>query len=112
MRLVAFALGLCTIGAVSALAGEHAGKVVRVERPVQREVFVPAGAFWMGVSDEDKGFVQSQCSELFDFPEIALLGPRQTVLCTDYGEELERMRQRPVFLNAFAIDRYEVTVAD
>ena len=95
-----------------AVAGERTGKVVRVDQPVSREVYVPAGAFWMGISEEDKGFVVSQCHEFFDFADLAFLGTRQTELCSNYEDELERMKQRPVFLDAFAIDRYEVTVAD
>ena len=96
-----------------ATAGEHrTGKVIRVDQPVAREVFVPAGAFWMGVSDDDEiNFVKSQCDEFFEFPD-AFLGSRQAQLCNEYRDELEHMRQRPVFLSAFAIDRYEVTVAD
>src|SRR5262245_55002011 len=108
MRRAAFALA--ALGSV-AVAGEHPGRVVRVEQPIGREVFVPAGAFWMGVSDDDKEFLKAQCSALFEFPNNPLL-QRQNVPCTDYSEELERMHQRPVFLSAFAIDRYEVTVAE
>jgi len=95
-----------------ATAGERAGKVIRIDQPVSREVFVPAGAFWMGLSDDDEiNFVKSQCDEFFEFPD-QFLGSRQARLCDEYREELEHMRQRAVFLNAFAIDRYEVTVRE
>ena len=44
----ALAIALATMIGGIALAGERAGKVVRVEQPPRREVFVPAGAFWLG----------------------------------------------------------------
>jgi formylglycine-generating enzyme required for sulfatase activity len=112
MRLVA-ALVLAATAFGIALAGERAGKVVRVEAPTKREVFVPAGAFWMGVSEDDAEVVYDECKRAFasDEEQVAL-GTRLGSLCDGYRLELDKMRQRPVFLSAFAIDRYEITVAD
>src|SRR5262245_63893784 len=109
-----FGLALATtVGGIAVAAGgDRAGKVIRIDQPVAREVHVPAGAFWMGITDEDENIVHAQCNEMFEFMETSFLGARQQDVCTNYAEELERMKQRRVFLSAFAIDRYEVTVAD
>jgi formylglycine-generating enzyme required for sulfatase activity len=109
MRAFAF---IALAGGV-AMAGERQGKVIRIDQPVAREVYVPAGAFWMGIADDDEiNFVHAQCNEFFEFPDAFLSTRRAAEICNDYHDELERMKQRPVFLSAFAIDRYEVTVAD
>jgi formylglycine-generating enzyme required for sulfatase activity len=114
----ASALAAMVGGAIAggaALAGERAitsGKVVRVEAPGNREVFVPAGAYWMGVTQDDIDVVVEQCQRFYEPHESIPIGTRQVTLCTNYQDELDRMHQRQVFLSAFAIDRYEVTVAD
>jgi formylglycine-generating enzyme len=105
-------IALATMIGGLALAGERPGKVVRVEQAPKREVFVPAGAFWMGVGDDDIEAVFEECKRLFETDDQIPLGTRLTTLCSGYQNELEKMRQRQVFLSAFAIDRYEVTVAD
>lgn len=109
--VVALALAT-TIGGI-AIASERAGKVVRVEQPPLREVFVPAGAFWMGVTEDDASLVFLRCRELFEPNEDRVpITARQSTLCEIYRNELLSMLQRQVFVSAFAIDRYEVTVAD
>jgi formylglycine-generating enzyme required for sulfatase activity len=108
----AVAITLATLIGGIALAGERVGKVVRVEQAPRREVFVPAGAFWMGVGEEDIDAVVEECKRLFDTDDQVPLGSRLMTLCMGYQSELEKMTQRQVFLSAFAIDRYEVTVAD
>lgn len=111
MRTFAAVLLATTAGAI-ALAGEHAGKVVRVDEPPRREVFVPAGAFWMGLTEDEIGVVVEQCQQFFEPHDQLPIGTRAIPLCNDYENELQSMKQRLVFLSAFAIDRYEVTVAD
>jgi formylglycine-generating enzyme len=111
MRTAAIVALATMIGGI-ALAGDRPGKVVRVEQAPRREVFVPAGAFWMGLAEEDIETVVDECKRLFDSDDQVPLGTRLTTLCNGYEKELQRMRQRQVFLSAFAIDRYEVTVAD
>lgn len=109
--VVAFALAT-TIGGI-AIASERAGKVVRVEQQPRREVFVPAGAFWMGVTEDDASVVFHKCRELFEPNEERVpITVRPGTLCEAYRNELLNMLQRQVFVSAFAIDRYEVTVAD
>jgi len=96
-----------------AVAGERAGRVVRVEAPPRREVYVPAGAFWMGVTEDDIGVVGDQCKRYFEPDEAQFpIGARGITLCRAYDDELDKMRQRQVFLSAFAIDRNEVSVAE
>jgi len=104
-------VALATMLGGMALAGERAGKVVRVEQTPKREVFVPAGAFWMGVTDDDIKVVRDLCVQFFE-PDTVQLTPRTVTLCGGYEDELHKMMQRQVFLSAFAIDRYEVTVTD
>ncbi|HEY5952160.1 MAG TPA: formylglycine-generating enzyme family protein [Kofleriaceae bacterium] len=108
--IAAFALA-ATVGGI-ALAGERAGKVIRVEQPPKREVFVPAGAFWMGVTQDDIDVVVDECEKFFEPHDLLPLGSRPLQLCNSYRDELDKMLQRQVFLSAFAIDRYEVNVAD
>ena len=109
--VTALALG-ATVGGI-VLAGERAGTVVRVEQAPRREVFVPAGAFWMGVTEDDVKTLKDQCSQFFEPQEDQIpLSSRSVTLCSGYQAELEKMEQRQVFLSAFAIDRSEVTVAD
>jgi formylglycine-generating enzyme required for sulfatase activity len=112
VKAVAVVLLATAVGGI-ALAGERAGRVVRVEAPPQREAFVPAGAFWMGVSDDDISVVNDQCQQFFEPQHDQIpITSKPITLCAAYQQELDRMRQRQVFLSAFAIDRYEVTVAD
>lgn len=111
MRALA-ALSLAVLVGGVALAGERAGKVVRVEQSPKREVFVPAGAFWMGVTQDDIDVVVEQCSQFFEPHDQLPLGTRAVSLCSAYQDELDKMRQRQAFISAFAIDRSEVTVAD
>lgn len=110
--LAAAAGGIAAAVGGIAIAGERTGKVVRVEQPVRREVFVPAGAFWMGVTEDEIGVVVEQCQLFFEPHDQLPIGPRAVPMCNDYEAELGAMKQRQVFLSAFAIDRYEVTVAD
>ncbi|HEX5061699.1 MAG TPA: SUMF1/EgtB/PvdO family nonheme iron enzyme [Kofleriaceae bacterium] len=112
MRTLAAVAVATMIGGI-ALAGERAGKVVRVEQTPKREVFVPAGAFWMGVTEDDIKVVKELCVQFFEPDSVQLIGQRAApTLCGGYEEELDNMKLRQVFLSAFAIDRYEVTVAD
>ena len=107
------ALVLATAAFGGALASERAGKVVRIEAKPKREVFVPAGAFWMGVIQDDIDVVVEQCRQFYEIAKELLLVQGTTVtLCDGYNDELSKMMQQQVFLSAFAIDRHEVTVAD
>lgn len=108
---IVLAASAVAVGGI-ALAGERVGKVVRVEAAGSREVYVPAGAFWMGVTEDDIEVVGEQCGRYFEPDEVLPLGTRAIGLCNAYKDELDKMRQRQVFLSAFAIDRHEVTVAD
>jgi formylglycine-generating enzyme required for sulfatase activity len=100
-------------------ASERTGHVVRVEAPLQQEVYVPAGEFWMGVTDSEAGAQRqaavSACKALFEPHDIStassgLQSPRP--LCDEYDHWLAEMQPRPVTTSAFAIDRTEVTVAE
>jgi formylglycine-generating enzyme required for sulfatase activity len=104
--------------AVVALAGVAgaSGRVVRIEQPPRREVFVPAGTFWMGVPEDDIDMLYQRCTEYFEPHEIAqFVSPatgQPTSFCEMYRDELLAMPVHQVYLSAFAIDRDEVTVAD
>jgi formylglycine-generating enzyme required for sulfatase activity len=113
MRLPLVALVIAA-AAAAAGAGERHGKVIRIDQPANREVFVPAGAFWMGITEDDVDTVVSQCESYFELNEQLpiLQGTRQSTLCAGYRDELSSMLPRKVTLSAFAIDRLEVSVAE
>jgi sulfatase modifying factor 1 len=107
------------VAAVSgaAVAGEHArGRAVRIDHPPQREVFIPAGIFRMGVDEDQANRALDQC-QLAYFPPNAV--PRQQTsngqyidFCSEYHGQLTNMAPRDVFLDAYAIDRDEVSTTD
>jgi formylglycine-generating enzyme required for sulfatase activity len=103
-----------TLAAAAAGAAAGTGRVVRVEAPRRVEVFVPAGRFVMGV-DEDAELAAVQQCELA-YPAIAGTHPatgKPVGFCSvDYDAELFHTRRRSVYLDAYAIDRDEVSVAD
>jgi formylglycine-generating enzyme len=111
MRRLAM-IALATAAGGIASAGN--GKVIRIEAEPSREVFVPAGSFWMGVSEDDTDVVVPMC-EMFFEPQSQVLSSisgRGGTLCGAWHDELANMLQRQVFLSAYAIDRDEVSVAD
>jgi sulfatase modifying factor 1 len=104
---------LLVAGGVAAASG----RVVRVEQAPSREVFVPAGTFWMGVSGPQADAAERECHSAFEPERGEVLQFRtpagvERTMCERYKEELDEMRPREVTLAAFAIDRDEVTVAD
>jgi formylglycine-generating enzyme required for sulfatase activity len=114
MRTRAVIAAIAASSAVAALAGAGTGKVIRIEQPPSREVFVPTGSFWMGVAEGDIETVAAQC-EMFFEPQAQILGAingRTGTLCGGYRDELAQMTPRRVFLSAYAIDRNEVSVTD
>lgn len=108
---------------------ESTGSVVRVDRAAPRHVLVPAGAFVMGLSsrNDDVSELRQSCETSFaqqELREFPLPGQNGTTsFCQLYARQLEAMadriigadgslRERVVYLGAFAIDRYETTVAE
>ena len=115
-RLAAVVAAAAVAGAGAAAASGRPGRVVRVERPASREVVVPAGSFQMGVDDDAASAASTQCLLAYfppsAAPRLAVGGQQLPDLCSDYLTELTSMAPRTVFLDAFAIDRDEVTVDD
>src|SRR5690349_18229580 len=112
---LAIAAGVAASAAgVAASAAGEPGRVVRVVAPRRVEVFVPSGRFVMGV-DGDGALTAVQRCELA-YPAVAGTHPatgKPVGFCSvDYESDLVHMRQRNVYLDAFAIDRDEVSVAD
>jgi formylglycine-generating enzyme required for sulfatase activity len=100
------------LAALPAAAGDdgHAGggRIVRVER-TSDEVLVPAGKFTMGVAPEDiDGLdgLENMCRASLPLIPLGWGSP-----CDEWGVELRNTGPREVFLDAFWIDRTEVTVA-
>ena len=86
-------LAATSVAGSLALAGDAAkrpGKVVRVEHPASREVYVPSGSFWQGVVEDDIDVVARQCEMFFEPTEqVQLLqGGRASALCSGYRDEL------------------------
>jgi formylglycine-generating enzyme required for sulfatase activity len=90
------------------------GRIVRVAAPKRIEVFVPGGRFSMGVEEDAALIAVQQC----DIAYPALAGNHNVTnkpigFCgVDYEADLIHMRPRSVYLDPFAIDRDEVSVAD
>lgn len=101
--LVLLALLCAPATASSDLAtSRRAGRIERVEHPASDMVVVPAGPFWMGHTDD----------EMLDY----LLDCQRELGAGDYYCEndwlsIAVLTERQVDVDAFAIDRYEVTVA-
>lgn len=105
---------LLIVAGLTAVAAA-AGRVVRVEQKPSREVIVPAGTFWMGITEDDADTAFQRCTEYFEPHEIAQFsGPNNmpTSFCEIYRDELLAMTVHQVYLSAYAIDRDEVSVAD
>lgn len=105
-------IALATVAGGIASAGN--GKVIRIAAEPSREVFVPSGSFWMGVSEDDIDIVAPMC-EMFFEPQSQVLtsiNGRTGTLCGAFRDELAQMLQRQVFLSAYAIGRDEVSVTD
>src|SRR5215831_6098888 len=106
-------LAAASLAAAGAAAGQP-GRVVRVIAPRQIEVFVPAGRFVMGVDEDTAQAAVQQCE--LAYPAMSGIHPatnKPVGFCSvDYDADLNHMRQRNVYVDAFAIDRDEVSVAD
>ncbi len=102
------------------------GHVMRVDNRGNREVFIAAGEFVMGISraDDEPTMLEQQCEASFSQTDSRTMlvpnGDPET-FCTIYAKTLEattdtvyddegKPHPRKVFLDAFAIDRDEVTV--
>jgi formylglycine-generating enzyme len=127
-RLVVPAVALALAGGAASAPGQpgtsgtsgppdrpgRPGRIERVDAPRRTEVFVPGGRFLMGI-DEDAALAAVQQCELA-YPAITGAHPhtgRPVGFCSvEYEADLLHMRPRSVYLDAFAIDRDEVSVAE
>src|SRR5580704_550432 len=102
--------------AAPAIAADHPGRVVRVDREANREVLVPRGMFKMGVSEDDATQAKKACEAAYDLdrpiPQIQTASGGGVTVCEAYSDELDKMTEHDVTLSAFAIDRDEVSVVD
>jgi formylglycine-generating enzyme required for sulfatase activity len=109
-----FVLAAVTVAAFGGSAATAPGRVVRVAAPARIEVFVPGGRFLMGVDEDATLFAVQQCELAYP----AFTGPHPQTgkpvgFCSvDYDADLTHMQPRSVYLDAFAIDRDEVSVAE
>src|SRR5512139_293733 len=100
MRCLAV-MALATAAGGIASAGN--GKVIRIEAEPSREVFVPAGSFWMGVSEGDIDEVAPMCEMFFEpmLQALTSINGRTGTICGSWRDELANMLQRQVFLSAY-----------
>jgi formylglycine-generating enzyme required for sulfatase activity len=89
----------------------RAGRAVRVVAPPRVEVHVPAGRFTMGVDEDTASAAVAQCELVFAPMLVGMRRAARVSFCEDYSDQLAAMAPREVYLDAFAIDRLEVTVA-
>ena len=111
----AVALLVTTAAVGTSLAGDHPGRVIRVEAPRRVDVLVPAGRFLMGVDPDTASAAAAQCDLVYSPMVTGYTGgspPVRVNFCEDYADMLAAMQPREIYLDAFAIDRLEVTVAD
>ncbi len=107
-------LAVLSLAATSGGAEGAPGRVVQVTAPRRVEVFVPGGRFLMGIDEEAALAAVQQCELAYPAATgTAPLTGRQVGFCSvDYEADLGHMQPRSVHVDAFAIDRDEVSVAD
>ena len=92
------------------------GHRVRVDAPRRVEVMVPAGSFTMGVDEAAIAAAKQQCELAYygnsSKPSFQTVNGGMSDFCAEYESELHHMAPRRVTLDAFLIDRDEVTVTD
>lgn len=116
-RVLLAAIAVAPLGV--ALAGDERpaerahGRVVRIEDTARhREVRVAAGKFLMGVDPDGVQAAKNQCDALFPASTGITQGGVTVDFCGEYYDSLSRMDQREVYLDAYLIDRDEVSVRD
>lgn len=80
----------------------RAGRVVRVEYRPSDMVTVPAGPFYMGMTRAERSNFMESCHNQLGV---------SSYICEEDWFGVSNLTDREVDLDAFAIDRYEVTVA-
>ncbi len=99
--------------AVAAHSAANTGKVVRVEKPRRTHVYVPSGTFKQGLTEEEVNAIATECEAAIQTPPILQVsGGGGGGLCDFYRDELMHTQVRDVYLDAFEIDRNEVTTGD
>ena len=89
-------LTLLVAGGVAAASG----RVVRVEQAPSREVFVPAGTFWMGVNEKQADAAERECHAAFEQEHsegvVQFRTPNgiERTMCERYAPYIERERSR------------------
>ncbi len=122
--VVALVALVAVAGGSPSVASDRTGQVVRIEKRVSR-VLVGAGSFMMGIEppDQTSQLLDDEVSQettllndcLESFPRgVGLNQQRQPVQFCEYQyqSDLERMHARSVYVDAFLMDRDEVSVAD
>lgn len=97
MHRLALAIALVASPAVAGTPG----RVRRIDAAPPRAVVVPGGSFTMGIVPDDVDGLVSECK---------LATNEQH--CEDYRKELVNLAEHRVHVDAFAIDRAEVTVRE
>lgn len=85
------------------------GRVVRVDKPLPSKVYVPSGTFPMGLTDRDIDDLGNECDVAIQTQVSFQTSNGSGTLCDVYRDDLAHMHQRDVYVDAFSIDRTEVT---
>jgi formylglycine-generating enzyme required for sulfatase activity len=100
----------------SALLPSTRALVTTAESPMSSQVLVPAGRFVMGMESDDIDTIVVLCQRQIPAAVVTTQqGQIQTrlneIICLNYGQTLQAQLHREVALDAFYIDRFEVTAA-
>lgn len=114
MRALLAILAATPFGVALAGDGDRThGRVIRIEDVSRnREVRVPAGKFLMGVDPSAVQAAKTACDSAFQRSTGYTANGTLVDFCADYYDELAEMSPREVYLDAFMIDRLEVSVRD
>lgn len=103
-----------TLAGSVAVAGQRDGRIVRVEHRTSDTVLVPAGSFIMGLDQAESLSLETACEREMGVQKRACSEVHPSFL-TRGAATIQGTRGigvRRVFLDAFEIDRYEVTAGD
>ena len=90
----------------------NTGRVVRIEKPRPTRVYIPSGTFSMGIAETEVEDLVAECEAAITTGPIFNTSAGAGALCDLYRDEVAHMKLREVYVDAFAIDRSEVSTGE